>query len=393
MKRFVSDNLTRRVLSTSRRLHSSTAARSPIAWIQGTQFHSASQHSHRFLSTSAAQATAKDQKKKNGVSDMLLDHLGKIFLLAIAGVIATIVRSSRSTTNRNEIRDMVEKTSALDPVEIDELRLANSELTPRVFTTIVNDLLERYPQNTCSYHDFTHTTRSTMARLKGGAFTIQLGHLVDRVAAEILAKHGKSADDPLPLKLWLTTLSLTLNSSVEERIEVLYNVMQTSDSPVVVTHVQELVGYLQDTCQLPPDTQIVPTETKYPAQQWQRGTPEQLVPWDGSKNDPMDLESFSSILRSKSVCAWGECYHKKKMWTRSQLAKYILLVYMIFYLPAPLPNCTTPNRPFTIQFLSMVCAFSIWLASMPHPISAFNVRRAQTGQGKYDPTTSENGAV
>jgi len=309
MKRFVSDNLTRRVLHTSRSLHSLAAARSrslptctfagrPFSSIQGEQVNSTLQ-SHRFLSTSAAQAIAKDQKKKsNGVSDILLDNLGKIFLLAIAGVIATIIRSSRNTTNRNQIRDMVEKISALDPVEIDELRVANSELTPAVFTTIVHDLLDRFPQSVCSYHEFTHATRRTMARLKGGAFTVQLGHLLDRVAAEILAKQGKSADDPLPLVLWLTTLSLALNSSVEERIEVLYNVMQTSNATVVVSQVQELVGYLQDTCQLPADTQIVPTETKYPAQQWQRGTPEQLVPWDGSKNDPMDLESFSSTSRS-----------------------------------------------------------------------------------------------
>lgn len=266
----------------------------------------------RFSSPSAAPTIAK-QQKKNGVSDILLDNLGKIFLLAIAGVIGTIIRSSRSTTNRNKIRDMVEDISALDPVEIDELRLANSELTPAVFRTIVSDLLDRYPQNACSYHDFSLTTRNTMARLKGGAFTIQLGHLVDRVVAKVLDKHGKTADDPLPLMLWLTTLSLALNSSVEERIQVLYDVMEKVNSPVAFSQIEDLVGFMQDTCQLPPDTQIVPTETKFPAQEWERGTPEQLVPWDGSKSDPMDLESFSSILRSKSVCAWGECYHKKKM--------------------------------------------------------------------------------
>ncbi len=266
----------------------------------------------KFSSPSAAPTVVKEQKK-TGVSDILLDNLGKIFLLAIAGVIGTIIRSSRSTTNRNKIRDTVEIISALDPVEIDELRLANSELTPDVFRTIARDLMDRYPQNTCSYHEFTLTTRSTMAKMKGGAFTIQLGHLVDRVVVKILEKYGATADDPLPLALWLTTLSLTLHSSVEERIQVLYDVMEKVNSPVAFSQVEDLVGFLQDTCQLPPDTQIVPTETKYPAQEWERGTPDQLVPWDGARNDAMDLEAFSSILRSKSVCAWGECYHKKKI--------------------------------------------------------------------------------
>lgn len=266
----------------------------------------------RNFSSPAAATGAKAPAKKND-SNIFLDNLGKIFLTAVAGVIVMVIRSSTSTKNRNNIRDKIESVSVLDPVEIDELRLANSELTPEVFRTIVNDLLDRFPQNSCSYREFTLTVRTTMAHLKGEAFTVQLGHYMDRVVTEVLDKYEKSADESMPLPLWLATLSLALNSSADERIEVLFEAMEKADPPVVFSQVEDMVGFLQDTCQLPPDTQVVPTETKYPVQQWERGTPSQLVPWDGSKEDKIDLEAFQSILRSKSVCAWGECYHKKKL--------------------------------------------------------------------------------
>jgi hypothetical protein len=267
---------------------------------------------HKF-STAAAPAAAKETIKKKDDSNIFLDNLGKIFLASIAGVIAFIIRSSRSTQTKNTLRDLLEHDSVLDPVEIDELRLANSELSPEVFGKILSDLVDRYPQNTCSYNEFTLTARTTMAGLKGGAFTVQLGHLMDRVVTNVLDKYNKSADDPLPLSLWLTTLSLALYSSVDERIQVLFEVMEKSNSPVSFAQIEDIVGHLQDTCQLPPDTQIVPTETKYPVQTWERGTPDQLVPWEGAEDEVIDLDAFRSILRSKSVCAWGECYQKKKM--------------------------------------------------------------------------------
>jgi hypothetical protein len=71
-----------------------------------------------------------------------------------------------------------------------------------------------------------------------------------------------------------------------------------------------MVGYLQETCQLPPDAQIVPTETKCPTQQWKKDKSQDLVPWDENELDLIDLFAFASILRSRLVFAWGECYYK-----------------------------------------------------------------------------------
>mmetsp|Transcript_9740 Transcript_9740/g.22193 ORF Transcript_9740/g.22193 Transcript_9740/m.22193 type:complete len:165 (+) Transcript_9740:257-751(+) len=79
---------------------------------------------------------------------------------------------------------------------------------------------------------------------------------------------------------------------------------------VALASVRDVVGHLQETCQLPPDTQIVPTDRKIPAQEWRRATPDDMVP--GTGGGGVDLVEFAAILRTKSVCAWGECYTRLK---------------------------------------------------------------------------------
>lgn len=261
----------------------------------------------RYLSSTVE--TKKTGKKDD--SNIFLDNLGKIFLATIASIVGALIRSSYNTSNRNEVRDVLEDQAALDPVEIDELRIANSELTPEVFRKISNDLNDQFPHGSCSYLEFSKAVRRTMAKLKGDAFTIELGHLIDRVVSDMLKRSRKSEYDELPMMLWLVTVSLAVNSSVPDRIRILYEIMEREGEPVRVNQIVAIVGFLQDTCQLPPDTQVVPTDTKYPTQQWEKGTSTQLVPWEGNDNDLIDIDAFASILRSKSVCAWGECYHKK----------------------------------------------------------------------------------
>lgn len=188
--------------------------------------------------------------------------------------------------------------------------------------------------------------------------------------------NSSNDDVSMPISFWMTVLSMALNGPVTDRIQVLYEVLelqskQTNSSSNSQSHQQQhpmtttqhdddsnndssnnnnnsstgdantpkvtvegvtlLVQHLQDTCQLSPDTQVVPTETKYPIQQYKRGSPKDLVAWDTEENverreaksksegttnsnkDCLDVDAFAGILRSRSVCAWGECYHKRKI--------------------------------------------------------------------------------
>jgi hypothetical protein len=280
----------------------------------------------------------KEEKKKKtdgNSSNIFLDNLGKIFLAVIASVILSLVRSSYNTSTRATLRNKLEDDAVLDPAEIDDLRIANSEFTPDIFRDVIKDVYAAFPTGTASYDDFVHVVRTTMARSKGEAFTVELGHLIDRVVADILmskqdegSSTGTDQSTAMPVSLWLATLSLALSSDVKDRIRILYEILQQepgsstastsimaangeSEPCVTISQVQDMVDYLQSSCQLPADTQIVPTEHKYPVQEWQRGGPKDLVPWEGTQRDLIDLRTFATILRSKSVCAWGECYHRK----------------------------------------------------------------------------------
>jgi len=281
------------------------------------------------------------------------------------------------------VREQLEIDASIDPLEIDELRQANSELTPELFRTIVHHVYAAAHEKggRMTYPDFVRQVRTVLVKEKGEGCTIGMGHLLDRVviaAFENKLNNSKesenknsgnsgditsfSSDDfaspmsekdnevSMPLSFWLTVLSLALNGPVSERIRILYEVMEkqsttstnnsnsddsqqrydlsaTNNSSsddnapsVTLQDITTMVHYLQETCQLVPDTQVVPTETKYPTQQYRRGTPQELVRWGDDKDhaisssneECLDLEAFTGILRSKSVCAWGECYHRKK---------------------------------------------------------------------------------
>ena len=258
---------------------------------------------------------AKDKKDKmKDNSNIFLDNLGTIFLLSIAGVVLALVRSSFGSTNKAKLRDQLEADAELDPLEIDDLRVANGELTPDIFRTIVSNLSKDFSQGTAKYEDFVFSTRKTMRSLKGEAFTVEMGHLMDRAVDAALTKQGKTKDDDISIVFFLTALSLAMDidSSVSERIRVLYTILELKDSTVTLQDVIEMVGYLQDTFQLTPDTQVIMAEAKIPVQQYKVASPSELVAWEGPPNEQIDIQAFADILRSKSVCAWGECYFKKK---------------------------------------------------------------------------------
>jgi len=261
-------------------------------------------------------ASDKDKKSKKDDSNVFLDNLGSFFLAGIGLLIASLIRSYLGSTNRNTAREILHEISALDPLEIDDLRIANSELTLSVYRALVQDLVETYSTDrTIRYVDFVKTVRSTMKRLKGDAFTIELGHLLDRVVLYALSEHGQTSDDPQPLSFWLTVLSLALHATVPERIRALYEALQAERGAdnVTLADVRRMVGYLQDTCQLTPESQVITGARKYPVQQYERGLGGDLFEWDGAEDERLDIDAFADILRSRAVCVWGECHHKKKL--------------------------------------------------------------------------------
>ena len=65
--------------------------------------------------------------------NIFLDNLGKIFMATIGTVIVTLVRSSKLGSHKTALKEDVEHSTTLDPMEIDDLRCANSDwFTPKL---------------------------------------------------------------------------------------------------------------------------------------------------------------------------------------------------------------------------------------------------------------------
>eukprot|EP00557_Chaetoceros_sp_GSL56_P011558 CAMPEP_0176486796 /NCGR_PEP_ID=MMETSP0200_2-20121128/5765_1 /TAXON_ID=947934 /ORGANISM="Chaetoceros sp., Strain GSL56" /LENGTH=446 /DNA_ID=CAMNT_0017883533 /DNA_START=107 /DNA_END=1447 /DNA_ORIENTATION=+ len=340
----------------------------------------------------------KNKNKTKTPGDIFLDNLGTIFLSAIGLLILTLIRSSKGTTNKNNLRSLIETCAALDPFEIDDLRIANDEFTVQTFRDISQQLEKKYGwklDHVIDYKLFVSAVMQEMKGIKGEQFTIQLGHLIDRVVVSILdqqqddeavvggevMQHKVQDSDPimptwhnenldarvssssssslssssssqgLELRLLLVVLSLAMNSTVRERVQVLYDILATdsshdnadadadadADSDDNKVHVVKekdiikMIGYLQKTCQLVPDAQIVESKTKYPVQEYLVGSPRELVILGkASKKEELSqsvllnndeggggwsCDDFHHLLRSRHVCAWGECYVKTKSLT------------------------------------------------------------------------------
>ncbi|KAL7462649.1 hypothetical protein ACHAXS_003026 [Conticribra weissflogii] len=290
--------------------------------------------------------SSKEDDKKDD-SNIFLDNLGKIFLSTIGIVLLMLLRSTRSNNSRLALREDIESSSILDPMEIDDLRAANSDFTMEVWENIVEELKVVFPNGKATYPEFLSVVVRVMRGLKGEEFTIQLGHLVDRVVISELErvsdgciaktdspKEGsKIMETELPLSFLLATLSLALHSTVSNRIRVLYDAMLLSsfnevkcDKQLVSgKEVSQMIQHLQNTCQLVADSQIVETNSKFPYQTFRVGTGAELTErarngYGGKKGaqgvtkereGPVSLEEFHAILKSRAVCAWGECYVKK----------------------------------------------------------------------------------
>jgi hypothetical protein len=299
----------------------------------------------RNLATDTAKTGKETTKKSKTPGDVFLDNLGTIFLSAIGLLILTLIRSSYGTSNKTNLRKRIEVETALDPFEMDDLRTANDQISPEIFREIYMSLRRKHGwtlSQKVDYKLFVSGVMQVMKGMKGDEFTVQLGHLLDRVVAAAAEKNQEEevnvlGEDGLEFRLLLVALSLTMKSSVRDRVEVLYEILQDSEmehndmggemkAPAVrEKDVIKMVGYLQQTSQLVPDAQIVESDVKYPAQEYKVASPVELVHFgkEMKKDELSDdalaggemewtCDDFHHLLRSRGVCAWGECYVKTK---------------------------------------------------------------------------------
>ena len=135
------------------------------------------------------------------------------------------------------------------------------------------------------------------------------------------------------------------HASIDERIEALFAVAVAHEarrggdhdfdaSPAAVDParaklarrgVAAQVGWLMETCQVPHEKHVVEDDEVWPAQTYRAARPGELARAALRSKEltdqfgeqvadarELDLEQFAAVLRSNAVCAWNECYAKRK---------------------------------------------------------------------------------
>jgi len=225
------------------------------------------------------------------------------------------------------VTPLVEETTVLDPVEIEEMRSCNTEFTPILFSSLVAAAYSAFPSKLLTYPAFLSFTRTHLITSTADVTaTIQLGHYLDRV---MLSQPNYSDSTPYSLGFLFTILSLALYSSVAERQELLYTVLQHEanlqpTAPLPATTMEDFLQMLKDGCQLPPEVAAIECGDPYPFQNFKVVTGGELLnrlrdeqdtdkvaqsaALYGNCGEEVGMEVFRNVLKAKLVCAWGECY-------------------------------------------------------------------------------------
>mmetsp|Transcript_33835 Transcript_33835/g.43464 ORF Transcript_33835/g.43464 Transcript_33835/m.43464 type:complete len:330 (-) Transcript_33835:421-1410(-) len=270
------------------------------------------QFSSAAVTTTADMSKEKSKKKVKDESDeggMISNNLGKIFGGVLLSIALYFYRLSKNREQKDALIAQVEESYGAEPYEIEDLRNANMQLNARKFKNIAEKIMEAYPSQV-TYKDFV------VAVSKEFGATMQHGFLLDRVVIKYLQNHPeKNEDGPLPVSFLLAALSLAMYSDVDERAEVFHNLLAKGSTDLGKDAAADFISALQDTCQIPAERNIREDSEKYPIQKYRvisgpEMLEEALEELKEKEKEQLSLEDFSKVLRSKAVCAWGECFHR-----------------------------------------------------------------------------------
>ena len=251
-----------------------------------------------------------------------------IFLTGAFGSIGGYVyRQSTNTANHTTLTAEIEGRAALVPSEIRDLRLANGLFGRETFESISRSLVVAFPGGRATYDEFgAHIQGYLDAPLVGR-------HLIDRAFLACVsnpAAAAKTADsDALDVRLLMTLLSLAMRTdTVEDRTTAMHCLLVSTgggggggearhEVAVERSAVAELVGFLRDTSQVPPEKLVREGDEKYPFQTYREATPAELVEKAVTEAKlPADVEVTPEVLKeilvSRAVCAWGSCASRRR---------------------------------------------------------------------------------
>jgi len=263
----------------------------------------------------------------------LSKHGGKVAMVAFTVSMVLLFRYFRSNSKRSEVEEDLADLAVLEPYEIHDLRVSN-DLTAAQYDVICDKMFDAFPQGECTYTEFVAAVRGMVE----GKFHKKLKHmhLLDRLVTgmSFVPGTGHDAHDAhdcerrYPLRRLLVAFNTAINAPAAERITSLDRLLKRSvDRPsnlhVTTPEVEALLEDLARTWQIPHEKRTAEDKDKlYPVQGWRVNTaPEMVKKFRGNHTkelagmedpDRFDLPTLEMMLKSGSVCVWGECYGRAR---------------------------------------------------------------------------------
>ncbi|OQS01364.1 hypothetical protein ACHHYP_01166 [Achlya hypogyna] len=233
-------------------------------------------------------------------------------ILAIGGY---IYRGSKNRKFFEAIQDEIADATPISPYEAFELRSQN-DITPDVYYKVCAQAKRFFPTNEASVRDFDLCLGSVL----NGMQLKNLHHL-ERVLMSLPKDDaGKCNVDTL-----LVAFSLAVKGDVADRLKCLYHLQVASaDTPVTLEQIETILGHVMTTYQVPPEKRVVAVDGKsYPFQEYAIGSAHELLQAAvqaavKDKSLPevppteFTLDEFNMLMKSKSICIWGECFSNKR---------------------------------------------------------------------------------
>ncbi|KDO25804.1 hypothetical protein SPRG_08747 [Saprolegnia parasitica CBS 223.65] len=233
-------------------------------------------------------------------------------ILAIGGY---IYRGSKNRKFFEAIQNEIADATPISPYEAFELRSQN-DITPDVFQKVHAQAKAFFPTNEASVRDFDLCLGSVL----NGMQLKNLHHL-----ERVLMSLPKNDNGKCNLDTLMVAFSLAVKGDVNERLACLFQLQAaTKDATLSLEQIEAILEHILTTYQVPAEKRVVAVDDKaYPFQEYTVGSAHELLQAAvqaaiKDKSLPevaptqYTLDDFNLLLKSKSVCIWGECFSSKR---------------------------------------------------------------------------------
>ena len=171
-------------------------------------------------------------------------YWGYISFTALVASFSMLYNYFQGYRNRNAAEERIVQSQAIEPIEVNEIRLNSKGLTIGIYNEVTLAVHKAFPEGKCSYNDFIRIVRGI---LESKGVQLKGGHLIDRVvethvvrgtdvaapdqqfSEEEQGENGSHFDEPLPVGYLLTALNLALASPAPERVEALFTAARVGE--------------------------------------------------------------------------------------------------------------------------------------------------------------------